>query len=421
MNRVIALIDCDSFYCSCERLFRPDLLNQPVGVLSNNDGCFVSRTRELKELGVPMGAPYFKYKDVCEKNHVAVFSANFSLYTNLSDRVMSILAGYSPHLEIYSVDEAFLDLTGFDFYDLDSYIKKIRDDIFRQTGIPVSIGVGTTKTLAKVAARVAKKKLLGTFSVLFPKDLEWALKWIEVGDIWGIGSAKSLTLRTIGIKTAWDFKEYKNEKLIQKLLTKTGRMTQDELRGINCFNLELEVKKKKEIISSRTFGQPVYDLKSLRESVANYASLATEKMRGQGSSCHIVEVYIRTNPHKEIPQYSNGASEKMLVQTADTRKIIKYAWEALDKLFRHGYEYKKAMVCLRDIHDCEQEQLSLFVKGDSVKERNLMRVIDLINKREGYMAVKSAACGVDNRSWVMKQVFRSPRYVTGWSELPKVS
>jgi len=420
---VYALVDCNSFYCSCERLFRPDLWKRPVGVLSNNDGCFVSRTKELKALGVKMGEPYFKVRDLCEKNKVAVFSANFSLYTNMSDRVMSTLAQFTPELEIYSVDEAFLNLSGLEHRGPESYGRLIKKMVERHTGIPVSVGIAPTKTLAKIANHLAKKNDSTGGVVYLPDERTQneALSKVAVEDIWGIGKRNSVKLRMLNIKTAKDFKDYKNDKQIQNIFTKVGRMTQDELRGRVCFKLSLVPSKKKEIISSRTFGQAVYDIKDLREAVANYASLACEKLRHQESVCSMIEVYVRTNPFKEVAQYHASESFKMGAHTADTRKVIKYAWEVLDKLYQHGYEYKKAMVRISGITDKNCGQLSLFEAGDSKESDKLMEVIDKINDKDGPGTLKFAACGVNNLAWKMQQSLKSPRYVSSWSEIPSVN
>lgn len=418
--KIIALVDCNSFYCSCERLFRPDLINRPVGVLSNNDGCFVSRTNELKALGVKMGEPYFKVKDICKKNNVAVFSANFSLYINISDRVMFTLLKYAPEVEIYSVDEAFLDLTGIE--NVEEYCRKIKREIDRDIGIPVSIGVGRTKTLAKIANHIAKKneQFKGVFSCLEKEKREWALARTTVDKIWGIGRQSTKKLNYLNIKTAKDFRDYKNDSLIQKTFTKVGRQTQDELREISCLGLTLEEDKKKEIISSRTFGAPVFDKKSLRESVASYASVACEKLRGQKSVCSKVEVWVRTNPFKDVEQYYAVDSLTMLSGTADTRTIIKHTWEILDKLYRQGFEYKKALVKISSFQDTNESQLSLFENEDIKKSEQLMAVMDKINRREGPHTIKSLACGVNNKAWKMKQTLKSPRFVIGWNELAKV-
>lgn len=422
-EKVFALVDCNSFYCSCERLFRPDLRNRPVGVLSNNDGCFVSRTNELKKLGVAMGAPYFQVKNICEKNKVAVFSANFSLYTNLSDRVMNTLFEFTPNLEVYSVDEAFLDLTGFDEKTIVDYCRHIKETVERNTGIPVGIGIGRTKVLAKVANRIAKKeeKTRGVYSVLTKECLEFALNYIDIGDVWGIGRQNTVKYKVLGIHKAKQLRDYQNDGLILKQFTKVGRMIQDELRGISCFPLNDEVPKKKEIMSSRTFGRPVYDLASIRESVACYASLASEKLRKQNSVCNEVEIYIRTNPFNEgTPQYIRANSVKLPCATCDTRKIVRAAWNLLDEIFIPGFEYKKAAVKLCGIQDQEEHQVSLFGEYDTEKDLTLMRLMDRINAFEGHETLKLAACGTNKEAWFMKQVLKSPRYLTGWNELLKI-
>lgn len=421
MINAIALVDCNSFYCSCERLFRPDLRNHPVGVLSNNDGCFVSLTPELKALGVKMGVPYFEVKDLCHFHQVAVFSANFSLYTNLSDRVMMTLAQFTPEMQIYSVDEAFLNLNGFERRGLKAYATQIKTTVERTTGIPVSLGIAPTKTLAKVANRLAKKNKIhaGVLSLMDEDIQDWALTQTPVEDIWGIGRQNSLKLKTLGIKTAKDFRDYKNDQLIQSIFTKVGRMTQDELRGIPCFELDVVGKKKQEIISSRSFGAPVFELKALREAVANYTSLASEKLRAQGSICAAIEVSVRTNPFKDVVQYQESADHVFNVQTNDTRKLIKYALQVLDRLYQEGYEYKKAMVRISGIRDEHQAQLSLFEPSDDDNAQRLMKVMDKINRKEGDQAVKFAACGVDNKAWKMRQTLKSPRYLSSWGEIPK--
>lgn len=421
-KKILALVDCNSFYCSCERLFRPELRNHPVGVLSNNDGCFVSRTNELKALGVAMGAPYFKVKDICDKNKVAVFSANFSLYTNISDRVMNTLFTFTPNLEVYSVDEAFLDLTGFDEDKIEAYCKEIKETVERNTGIPVGIGIGRTKVLAKLANRVAKKNptACGVYSVITKDNLEKALESVEIADVWGVGRQNSIKFRILGIKTAKNLRDYPNLKLIQKEFTKVGRMIQDELREISCFPINEEAPKKKEIMSSRTFGVPVYDKRSLQEALASYASLACEKLRSEKSVCNEVEIFIRTNPFKEVAQYVRVNSKKLDSATCDTRKVIRAAFELLEDIFISGYEYKKVAVKLMDIQDANEHQISLFSSYDTEGDLTLMKLMDKINAREGHETLKIAACGTNKQAWFMRQTQRSPRYVTGWNELLKI-
>lgn len=421
-QKIIALVDCNAFYCSCERLFRPDLLKRPVGVLSNNDGCFVSRTNELKALGIPMGAPYFQVKDICDKHKAVVFSANFSLYTNISDRVMNTLFNFTPNLEVYSVDEAFLDLTGFDENQIETYCKLIKDTVERNTGIPVGIGVGRTKVLAKLANRIAKNdpRHQGIYSVLKKENLEAALFKVEIGDVWGIGRQNAIKFKILGIKTAKNFRDFPNIKMIQSQFTKVGRMIQDELREITCFTINEEVPKKKEIMSSRTFGLPVFDKRSLQEALASYASLACEKLRSQNSVCSEVEIYIRTNPFKDVEQYVRANSKKLDSATCDTRKIIRATFELLEEIFIFGYEYKKVAVKLMRLQDATEYQVSLFGVYDTKEDLALMKLMDKVNARDGHETLKIAACGVNKQAWFMKQNLKSPRYVTGWSELLQI-
>ena len=422
MKTIYALVDCNSFYCSCERLFRPDLKNKAVGVLSNNDGCFVSRTQELKDLGVKMGEPYFKVKTLCEKYNVSVFSANFANYTNISDRVMKTLAKFTPELEVYSVDEAFLNLTGFDEGQIDDYCREIKRIVERDIGIPVGIGVGYTKTLAKVANNIAKKskKSKGVVCLLNERYTDVALKRTKIGDVWGIGRASEAKMRLLGINTAYDLKRYKNAAKVQKIFTKTGMQTKEELEGKIRFELELVPEKKKEIICSRTFGTSVFDIQNLRESVANYITNAAEKLRKQDSCCSKLAVYARTSPYKNVPQYSACQELKLPGSTSDTIKIIKYALSALDQLFKDGYEYKKAGIKLSGISDENEKQLSLIDMNDSPTSEKLMKTVDKINKIYGPNTVKSGACGTSNDPWKMNRNFKSPNFLVGYTQLPKV-
>ena len=369
-----------------------------------------------------MGAPYFKVKNTCDVHNVAVFSANFSLYTNISDRVMNTLFEFTPNLEVYSVDEAFLDLSGFDPKDILNYCLHIKKTVERNTGIPVGIGIARTKVLAKLANRIAKKEenTGGVYSVLLKENLEYALKKVDIGDVWGIGRQNTIKMKMLGIHKAVQLRDFQNNQLIQKHFTKLGRMIQDEMREISCFPLNTETPKKKEIMCSRTFGIPVFDLATLRESVACYASLAMERLRKQKSVCQEVEIYIRTNPFKEIPQYASYKTRILPTPTGDTRKIIQAAFDALDEIFINGYEYKKAMVKLSRIQEANEHQLSLFGGHDSDGDLALMHVMDKINAREGQDTVKIAACGTNKEAWFMKQVKKSQRFVTGWNELKKI-
>ncbi|MCB0391329.1 MAG: Y-family DNA polymerase [Bdellovibrionales bacterium] len=422
MQKIYALVDCNSFFCSCERLFRPDLQQKPVGVLSNNDGCFVSRTKELKALGVKMGAPYFQVKDICDKHGVHVFSSNFSLYTNMSDRVMLTLAEFTPELEVYSVDEAFLNLSGFENWNLEEYARKIKATVERNTGIPVSLGIGPTKTLAKIANHIAKKsdKAQGVVCLLDKHLQDKALERVSVEDIWGVGRANARKLRALNLHTAKEFRDFKNDKLIQKQFTKVGLQIKEELQGYPRFELSIAASKKKQIVCSRTFGTPVFELQALREAVANYVSSACEKLRKQDSVCFSIEVFMRTSPFKNVPQYYAVDGQKMLSGTSDTRKVIKYAMQVLDKLYKAGYEYKKAGVRLSTIIDKGQAQMSLFDAPDDIESDHLMKCLDQVNARDGAGTLKVASCGLTNKAWAMNRNMKSPRYVTGWTELKPV-
>ncbi len=423
---IIFLVDCNSFFCSCERLFRPELANKPVGVLSNNDGCFVSRTKELKALGVPMGAPYFHYKDVCIKNKAFVFSSNFALYANISDRVMKTLAEFSDELEVYSVDEAFLNLKGFlptlRFPTIEDFAVHVKAKVEQNTGIPVSIGIGPTKTLAKVANQMAKDNLAlkGIMSLMNPKVRDTALASFEIDDIWGIGRALAPRLRLLGIKTAKDFRDYSNEKHLLKLFTKVELYRKWELQGISKFNLNQTSKDKKQIMCSRSFGGQVTTLDELKASVVHHAASATEKLRRQNSLCRSVRVFIRTNRFKNTEQYYGADEITLDMATSDTRKIVEACLKILSSVFVSGYEYKKSGVCLSGITSSEHSQLSLFEKADTQKSLNLMKSIDLINKKSGQETIKFAVSATPKKAWRMNQNLKSPKYVSGWLELPKV-
>lgn len=421
MNKVFAMVDCNSFFCSCERLFDPSLSNRPVIVLSNNDGCVIARTTEARALGVKMGEPYFKIRELCEKKNIAVFSSNFSLYTNLSERVMDVLKRFGAEVEVYSIDEAWIDITGV-ANDYLAYGREIKKTVEREVGIPVSVGIAPTKTMSKLANHIAKKskKSKGVVDLTRIDHWEEALKRVEVEDIWGIGRKSAEKLKILGVKSAYDFTRYHNEILIQKLLTKTGLQRKKELQGIRCFDLELNPNKKKVIRSSRTFGTPVYEKNQLKEAVANYVSAACEKLRAQMSVCSSLIVFARTSPYKNIPQFYGYEEIHLDVATSDSRKLIEVAWKLVDEFYREGFEYKKAGVELHNIIDKNQAQLNLFVDCDSKDDEHLMQTMDKLNYYQGKGIIKLMACGVDNKAWKMLRSYKSPRFTTSWSELPKV-
>jgi DNA polymerase V len=415
--RYFGLVDCNSFYCSCERVFRPDTRNRPVIVLSNNDGCAIAFSKEAKAVGFgQMCEPYFQLKDRIKQHNVAVFSSNYTLYDNMSKRVMDILRNYTPMLEIYSVDEAFLELDGMEHWDLEQYAHQIRTQVLRQTGIPVGVGIATTKVLSKVANKLAKK----SNGVCILKDeahIDQVLKQFPLKDLWGIGSRSAGKLQMLGIKNAYEFKIYHNDKMIQKLLTKTGRQVQDELRGISCIDMELP-EDKKNIGTSRSFGAPVYSKAELREALAEFATHAAEKLRRQQSVCYSLSVYIQTNFFKALPQYSVSGHASFMRGTADTIKIIKSAHQVLDEIYRAGFEYKKAGIILNHVIPRQQNQLD-FLKVEAEDNENLGKVMDLINQKFGPHTIKSAACGI-NQAWQVVARHKSKKYTTCWEELLQV-
>ncbi len=420
-KKTYALIDCDSFFCSCERVFRPDLKKIPVLVLSNNDGCVVSRTKEVKALGIAMGEPYFKIKDLCIKNNVAVFSSNFSLYTDLSRRVMNVLKSFSPLVEVYSVDEAFLDLSGI--ANVESYAREIKKTVEMMTKIPISIGIGPTKGICKVACYVAKRdsSFKGVVTLEDEKLRVKSLANMPVQKIWGIAKQRSIKLQLMGIKTALDFVYFKNESLIQKVLTKIGRQIQEELRGNICFPISTIFPKKKEIMSSRTFGFPVFDYKFLREAVASHAHEVSEELRMQKSVCFEVMVFIRSNPFIEnSEQYRASRILRFSSGTSNLFKITKMAIACLQDIYRPGIEYKKLGVKLMGLQDDHQYLLGLFDILENKKDVDLMNSIDQINLKQGSRTIHSMACGTSQFAWYMNRKFKSLRYTTSWQELPIV-
>ncbi len=413
---MIALVDCNSFYCSCERVFNPRLNNKPVIVLSNNDGCAVARTKEAKALGIKMGAPYFKIRDICKRHDVKVFSSNYALYGDMSHRVMRLLSEFSPEMEVYSVDEAFLSLSGFN--NLYEYGLEIRKKVFKNIGLPVSVGVAPTKVLAKIANHIAKKheSTKGSF-VLYPNN-DKVLQQFDVENIWGIGRKSALKLKSSGIYNAYQLKN-SNEKYIQKKFTIVGLRILKELNGEPCIDLEAEAKNKKSILASKTFGKPVFKRQEIKEAVATHISTAAEKLRKQNSLARYILVFIHTNPHKNIPQYSKSGHAKLLVGTSATNKLIKYGFEILDKIFLPQYEYKKCGIMLGDFVPKHLSQLDLFGHHDELKDEALMTALDRVNSFHGKHSLKFAACGV-YQDWKMISKMRSQCYTTRWSEILSV-
>lgn len=391
--------------------------NRPVIVLSNNDGCAIARTKEAKALGIKMGVPFFKIKNLCKNKGVAVFSTNFSLYTNISDRVMGVLKKYCPEVEVYSVDEAFIDLSGIK--DPLEFGRRLKAIIMQEIGVPVSIGIAPTKVLSKVANKVAKvsNKADGVVVLDRVDYINIALARTKIEDLWGVGRKNSEKMRALGIKRAIDLKDFKNESLIRKNFSILGLRMKKELEGITCFPFNQPISKKKEIMCSRTFGDSVVNKEILTRAICNYITNAAEKLRAQKSKCLKVSIFARTNSFKNIPQYYMYGERKLQNPTSNTLRLINIAHELIDQYYKEGFEYIKAGARISSFMDQQEYQIDLLEQADSDAEEKLMNTIDSINFREGGGSVKSLACGVDDKAWKMNRRFKSPRYTTSWNEL----
>ena len=412
-----ALIDCNNFYASCERVFRPDLNGKPIVVLSNNDGCVIARSNEAKSLGIPMGALAFEYESIFKQQNIHVFSANFALYGDMSNRVMTLLQEYSLECEIYSIDEAFLKLTGFNYYDLEKYAEEIQTKITKYTGIPISVGFAPTKALAKVANRIAKKYPEITKNKYIIDNEEKrlkALKWLKVEDVWGIGRKHSLRLRDVGAKNAYEFTQL-NDSWVQRNLSIVGLRLKKDLEGKPTLSLE-ELKDKKNISTTRSFEKQITELRDLKERITTFAVSCSEKLRIQKSYCCSIQVFINTNFHRsELAQYNESIVIKLPFPTNSSIEISSFACLALDKIFRKGYAYKKAGVIIMDFKQEDEIQLSLF-ENSNPKHPFLMKAIDVINKSFGQQKIKLASQDL-KRVWKMKQERLSPRYTTNINEI----
>ena len=414
---MFALIDCNNFYASCERVFRPDLNGVPIVVLSNNDGCVIARSNEAKALGVPMGAPAFENDALFKEHNIQVFSANFALYGDMSHRVMTILEEYSPEMEIYSIDEAFLKLKNFERFDLYVHGKSMRTKILKWTGIPVSVGIAPTKSLAKVANKIAKKFPEQTGNVYIidsDEKRDKALKWLKVEDVWGIGRQHTKRLQNKGIKTAYDFIKM-DPFWVQKHMAIVGVRLQKDLSGIPILDMET-VQPKKNIATTRTFEKNYTEFQDLSERVTTFAVSCGEKLRQQHSCCNSIMVFVHTNWHrKDLQQYSRNIVVKLPFPTNSGIELAKYANLGLQKIFKKGYHYKKAGVIVMDFTPEDTQQLTLF-ENRNENHIPLMEAIDKINASYGQQKVKLAAQD-QKRVWKMKQEKLSPRYTTKLSDI----
>jgi DNA polymerase V len=415
---LFALVDCNNFYASCERVFDPSLKGKPVVVLSNNDGIVVARSNEAKALGIGMGVPEFQIRHLIRRHDVQVFSSNYRLYGDMSQRVMDTLEQFSPDLEVYSIDEAFLSLSGFTSRDLTEYGRTIRAKVKQWTGVPVSIGMAETKTLAKVAARVAKrsKDAAGVFDLTTCQDRDALLAGIPVEDVWGVGSAFAQLLTRHGIATAQALREA-DEQWIGRRMGVVGRRLVMELRGVSCLPLDDCPPPKQGITVSRSFGRPVTTLAEMKEAVAFYTGRAAEKLREERLAVTVLTVFLTTNTFKDEPQYSNAATLKMPVATDSTSDLLRYTIQGVERLFREGYRYKKAGVMLTALVPASQIQGDLFDHQDRERSHRLMRVLDRLNDHMGAGTLRYAAEGLTQR-WRARFEQRSPAYTTNWRDLP---
>ena len=419
---MFALADCNNFFASCERVFRPDLQGKPVIVLSNNDGCAIARSNEAKALGIKMGAPLFKIRHLVEKHDIAVFSGNMALYGEMSQRVRWVLGEYAPSVEVYSIDEAFLDLRGMNDIDFDAYAKEISAQCWKMTSIPVSVGIAPTKTLAKIASKLCKQypKLRGGCYMHRVQDIEKVLRKYPIEDVWGIGRKSAAKLHERYVKTAYEF-TCLPESAVQKLMGITGVRTWKELQGIPCIEFEDGFEAKQSICVSRSFSTEIYDLKELQEQIANFASDMAEKLRKQHSVTSEVTVFAYTNRFKEdLPQTHSSSLVTYTTPTAEQRTIVASAVQATGDLFRSGYGYKKAGVIATGIMDQSDIMQSMFEDTDSIeREHKITSALDAINSTFGAGTVKLAVQGSGHIKSTREN--QSPHYTTRWTDLPKVS
>jgi len=404
-TRKLALVDCNSFYVSCERLFNPRIRKKPVVVLSNNDGCIISRSNEAKALGIKMGEPYFKAKDIIIRNKVEVFSSNYSLYGDLSRRVMRTLKRFNAEIEIYSIDEAFMDLSNFPDDEVEKIGKEIRETVLQWTGIPTSIGIAKTKTLSKVANHIAKKKQSGVTSLIGIDNLDPILEKVEINDVWGVGRQLTKFYQKNGIYNAKQLKN-KSNTWIKKSSNVLGSRTAMELRGIPCINLETTQSKRKSCVVSRSFGKRIEKFQELKEAVANYCLNASEKIRSESLVAKAITVFVRTSPfQRNFSYYSNAKTIDFPIATNNSIEIVKTAVSILEKIFKNGYQYQKAGVMLAGLRN-DDGRKNLFSSEKDEKIKSLMQSIDNTNYRYGRSTLSLASAGV-HKKWNMRRQYSS--------------
>ncbi len=414
------LCDCNNFYASCERVFDPSLEGQPVIVLSNNDGCVIARSNEAKRLGIAMGQPFYQLRKLMRQHEIAVFSANFVLYGDMSRRVMNLLRQFVPAIEVYSIDEAFLDFTGMDTDRLDELGHRMARTIRQRTGIPVSIGIAPTKTLAKIASKLCKRypKLAGCCFLHRSEDIEKVLNRFPIDEVWGIGRQWQRLLDAHGIRTAQDFVRLPESWIRQKMHV-VGLRTWRELQGEACIGFEQMPMTKKQIATTRTFDREIDDYEELHRRIAQYAGACAEKLRRQRSVCGEMRVFILTNRHNENrPQSYESRLVKLSVPTDDTLELTALAARMLRSIYRKGYGYKRAGIVLSDLRPKEGLQCDLFDTADRTKHTRLMEAVDALNTTFGRHKIRTAAEGPE--PFKMNRNHLSRRYTTDWNQIIKV-
>ena len=412
-TKKIALVDCNSFYVSCERLFNPKIQFKPVVVLSNNDGCVISRSKEAKNLGIKMGEPYFKVKELIKKNKVHIFSSNYALYGDLSRRVMKVLKTFSSNVEIYSIDEGFIDLSFLNENEIENYGKEIREKVLKWTGIPTSVGISSTKTLSKVANHIAKKEKTGV--MYLNKNIDQKLKNFPIGDVWGVGKQLSKFYIKNGIDNAYKLKTASNT-WVKKGTNVLGSRTAMELRGISCIALETNEEKRKNCCVSRSFGKKVTDLQKLEEAITTYCLNAAEKIRADNQVSKRLTVFIRTSPFNKNRKYYSNAET---IATSNSIELIKNARKALKNIYKPGFFYQKVGIILSKLKDFDSNEINLLTPLLENKSKTLMRAIDYTNTRYGRHAISIAQAGID-KGWKMRRKHSSSIDTASFDSLPKI-
>lgn len=414
---MFALVDCNNFYTSCERVFRPDINGKPVVVLSNNDGCVISRSQEAKAIGIPMGIPAYQVEDLFKKHRVHIFSANFPLYGDMSNRVMDILGGFSPDMEIYSIDEAFLKLDNGKPDNLLDQAKLMYQRVYQWTNIPVTIGIAPTKALSKIAGHVAKKfpqKTGHTFIIQTEEQRVNALKWIKIEEVWGIGRRYAKRLKAKGVNTGYDFTQMSSA-WVRRNMSVTGLRLQQDLQGIPTLDLE-HIQVKKNIATTRTFEKNYVDFEDVKERVTTFSVACAEKLRKQQSCCNAMSVFISTNrERKDLPQYRRGITIQLPFPTNSNIEVARFAVLALEKIFKQGYQYKRTGVIVHELTPDNSWQQSLF-ENRNEKHVPLMKTIDKLNAAYGQQKIRLGSQDLD-RVWKMKQERLSPGYTTKISDI----